>query len=313
MDFTIVIPHRGSAMGLWATVASCEDDLLRAGFNYKFVVVANGEEKLSLDTKTFLEQFGKSGRLQVIEHPEPISPPRARQLGADQAEGKYIFFFDNHCVVSRDYFKRAMLDFEKYDMDMLHSTTSYFPGDGLKHYHYKFKLEHNFWAGAADRPKIAHKPYQIGAGGHGGFAVKTDTWKELGGYGPANLFIGYGGEEIYTDLKFWMHNKSVWIDPYLLHYHYAGDRGYKRHYTDEYFMNMMACANVIGGKKWLYKVFESFNTPDKFGRHKSEKTMFDLLMEAELRSDPHAKELEASRVRSLDEQLVWLRSHDIPW
>lgn len=314
-DFTIIIPHRGSVLGLWATITSCEEDLLDTRFTYNYVIVVNGEkENSNSDLKTLRVHLATSGKLKDWVHiVDNLPPPAARELGVAHADGKYLFFFDNHCLVSKGYFNRAMFDFDKYGMDVLHSTTQYY-GGGPKCYHYTLCLERNFWAESCDQPHANNilKPYPMAVGGHGGFAVKSDSWREVGGYGPPGLFKGYGGEEVYFDMKMWMLGKSVWIDPLVLHYHYAGERGYKRHYTDEFYVNLMVCANVIGGRKWMNKVFESFSTKGRFIKYLSGKTMFELLMEADERSTPHSKELDKLRHKDLDTLLMWMQANDIP-
>jgi hypothetical protein len=317
-DFNIVIAHRGDTIGLWATVHSCEIELERSGFDYSYLICANGEgeternrpksEFVHIDTKRvldFLNKAGKLGYARILQG--SVSPPTARQLALEKADGKYLFFFDNHCLVAKDYFRRALLDFDKYNMDMLHSTTKFFAGD-ISTYHYILRLEKNFWAEGATSPDANNefKPYPIAAGGHGGFAIKRDVWNEVGGYW--NGFVGYGGEEMYFDLKMALLDKTNWIDPQLIHYHYAGRRGYPRHYTPDFYRNMMMCANIIGGESWLYKVYDSFEK--NYPKPKSA-VMYDLLMQAEAQSRKHAKELSVLRRRTLDEQLVFFREHAI--
>lgn len=309
VDFSIIIPSRGAGLGLWSTIHSCEIDLKGSEYSYDYVIVTNGEDKLHGDTQRILDFLKHAGKLGYHFHSkEPMSPPSAREKGAFTANGKILFFFDNHCLVDRDYFKYAMQDFEQYpDMDMLHSTTMFYTGEQTC-YEYKLQLETNFWASAKPEPKFTDRPYRIAAGGHGGFAVRQDAWFEVGGYWDG--FIGYGGEESYYDLKMALLGKTNWIDPRVIHYHYAGDRGYSRHYTDDYYTNMMACANIIGGEKWLYKVYESF-AAGTYPRVMSDKTMFDLLMEARNRSNKHAAFLASRRIRTLDEQLEFFKQNDI--
>lgn len=319
-DFDIVIAHRGDAMGLWLTIHSCEIDLARSGFDYRYLICVNGEEnsknsfttdlgKMNIDTSRVIEfcsGSGKLGHLTVLQ--ESIAPPTARQICTEHSDAKYMFFLDNHCLVSRDYFKRAVMDFEKYDMDMLHSTTKFYEGpiESNLCYEYKLKLDYNFWAEAQPLPQFGYKPYRIAAGGHGGFAVKSDVWREVGGYWKG--FNGYAGEEMQVDLSYAMLNKTNYIDPLMIHYHYAGSRGYSRHYTPEYYRNMLMCANIIGGDKWMYKVYESFSTkfiqPLKI-------SMYDILLQAETRSRDYAAEFATRRVRTLDEQLRYFRDNDI--
>lgn len=313
-DISIIIPHRGIPLGFWATVTSCENDLIDSGISPEYIFVTNGAEEVGPEIKNTIYHIEKNGRLGSHTHfKEGMSPPDARQFGANQAKGKYLFFLDNHCIITKDYFKRSLYDFENYDIDMLHSTTQYYVDD-VKCYNYRFKLEYNFWGESVSLPRYPMKPFRVGVGGHGGFMVKNDSWIDTGGYGPKGIFDGYGGEEFYTDLKFWLYGKSVWMDPLILHYHYAGDRGYKRHYYDNYYINMMVSANLIGGEKWLNKVFESFCDPSKHLRFTSGANppeMYELYMIAQQRSQAHALEVHNRAGRTLDDLLVWFRQNEI--
>jgi len=308
LDFSIIIAHRGSALGLWATVHSCEIDLSdpRCKYSYNYRIVTNGEKKLDPDSQNIINQLQKANKLGYVHHSEePLAPPTARQMATEGADGKFLFFFDNHCMVTRDYFRRAIFDFEKYGMDMLHSTTRYFTGEP-ENFHYTLTLDKNFWTGqCATFPDHPYKPYPVAMGGHGGFAVKRDAWEEVGGYWTG--FEGYGGEESYFDLKMAMLDKTNYLDPYLSHWHYAGTRPYRRHFTDDYYCNMMMCANIIGGQQWMYRVYENFAKSTKFPG----KSIFALLEDAQLKSAEHAAWFAAKRKRTLEEQLVWFRDNNI--
>lgn len=305
-DFTIVIAHRGNPMGLWATIQSCEIDLERTDYKYNYCIACNGDRTFDVEISRTLHYLDKLGKLkQSLWHPEPWAPPTARQFATTFADGKYLFFFDNHCLVSPQYFTRALLDFKTYPVDVLHSSFRYYSGEGT-HYHYKLSLEKDFWAKAVLHPTDAAKPYPIAVSGHGGFVVKRDVWDEIGGYWTG--FQGYGGEETYFDLKAWMMGKQVWVDPRLVHYHYAGRRTYSRHYTDDYYRNMMMAANIIGGERWAYKVYGNF---EKSVKLQSQQSMYDLLQEALSRSAEHAVELASKRTKSLDELLPWFEHNNI--
>lgn len=314
MKISIIIPHRGNALGFWTTVTSCENELQTLGESYEYIFITNGETHLNEDTANVIEKVKLSGKSVIHKHfEEGLSPPEARQIGSEKASGEYLFFFDNHCIITKDYFKRALLDFEKYDIDLLHSTTQYYFNDP-KCYHYTLKLERNFWGQAASVPNEAMKPYRIGVGGHGGFMVKRSSWEEVGGYGPKGLFVGYGGEEVYTDLKFWLYGKSVWLDPLILHYHFAGSRGYKRHYYDEYYKNMLGCAHLIGGKPWIDILLNSFSDSTKHLRLTSGPeltSMFDLYLQTYEHTLAHRNEIELKSNKTLDELLVWFREQNI--
>lgn len=310
VDITVVIPHRGPTLGLWSTVHSCADDLLSSPeISHNFVIVTNGDP-LSKEDKKSIDLFEKSGLLlKHIHQDEPLSPPAARQRGAATADGRILCFFDNHCVVGRDYFKRVIYDFERRPMDVLHSTTQYSLG-WPRDYHYKLRLGYNFWAESVHLPPDSVRPYKIAAAGHGGFAVLRKVWEEVGGYGPDSLFSGYGGEELSFDLRMWLLGKSVWIDPKLVHYHYMGARPYSRHFTDEYYTNLLASAHIVGGEKWLYKVFDSFINGGHV-RVKPRKHMYALLLSAYERTAEYAADLASKRSMDLDELLVWFRLNQV--
>ena len=311
VDCSIIIPHRGNALGLWATIHSCELDLLDTGITYNFVIVTNGGkgDDDTVNTLTYLERTG--ALLKHLHFDEPLSPPVARQRGAAVADGRLLCFFDNHCLLGKRYFERVIADFDGKPMDMLHSAFRFYTAEGT-HYHYKLKLDYNFWAESMKLPVREFTLYKIAASGHGGFVVRKDAWDEVGGYGPEGLFVGYAGEELATDLKLWRYGKTNWVDPRLIHYHYASNtRGYSRHYTDEYYVNLMVSALVVGGEKWLYRVYESFAGKHKHVRVKSTTNMYDLMELAYKRGIAYSKYVDAHSQYSLDEILVKFRKDSV--
>jgi glycosyltransferase involved in cell wall biosynthesis len=309
IDFTIVIAHRGAGIGLWATVTSCEMDLDGSGYKWNYVFVINGEEKISVEVQNLIQMMQRSGKLRdYIHRPEPLSPPTARALGAESATGEYLAFFDNHCLVKPGYFKRAKTNMAAYGMDMLHSTTRYYADH---EYCYEYILEptirRNFWGAAQDKPYDTENPYRIAVAGHGGFIVRRSVWEEVGGYGPTYLFEGYGGEEMYFDLKMCLLGKTNWIDPQMIHYHWNGARGYDRHFSPEYYRNMMMCAYIIGGDKWLMTVYMSF-----LRESKSKKVdLFELYVGAQDRGRGAKEILDRQRTMSLDELFEFFKAHNV--
>jgi hypothetical protein len=218
-----------------------------------------------------------------------------------------LAFFDNHCLVKPGYFAQAHRSMESLNMDMLHSTTRYYLDS---EFCYEYKLEpritQNFWGEAVAKPH-SMQPYRIAVGGHGGFFVRRSVWEEVGGYGPLCLFEGYGGEEMYFDLKMWLLGKNNWIDPNVIHYHWNGIRPYARHFSPEYYKNMMMCAYIIGGASWALKVYSSFLKESK----SSKISLFDLFEESQQRGEGEKQILDAKRTQSLDELLVWFKQHGV--
>lgn len=295
-------------MGLWMTIESCEMALRGKDISYEYSIVMNGADKIPENMKFAIKVLRESGKLaQMALHPAPMSPPSARQLATQFCKGKYLFFFDDHCIVENNYFTRAIETMDATGAALLHSTTR-FHSDAPYHFEYILRLETNFWATTLNpKPQRKHDPYRVAMGGHGGCVLRRDVWETVGGYWTG--FDGYGGEETYIAFKLWMFGYEVWVDPKLIHYHFAGERPYSKHFTDDYFRNMMMCANIIGGEEWAGRVYDKFS---ECAKQDSGKSMFDLYMEAIDRSREHAQQIAGRRLRTLDQQLQEFITKDIP-
>lgn len=312
VDFTIIIPHRGNPMGLWATINSAQIDLLHNSpdVSYNFVIVTNGDPKEKVETSA-IYHLGESGHLlKHIHQDNALTPQDARQIGVREADGKYLAFFDNHCLIgSPGYFKKAKILMDYYeDMAILHSTTMFYTGLAPA-YHYQLRLDYNFWASAALTP---YRPcrYRIAAGGHGGFFVRRDVFNAMGGYGPIGLMNGYAGEELLFDLKAARYGYHNYIHPDVIHYHFAGDRGYVRHFTDDYYRNLLICAHVVGGETWLYRLFNSFITKHHL-RMNPVFEWYEILEQAYTRSAQYAAEVAKNSSMTLDELLLYFAEQDV--
>jgi len=102
------------------------------------------------------------------------------------------------------------------------------------------------------------------------------------------------GDESYFDFKLALLDRTNWLDPTMTHWHHTHalggvPRGYPQHYSDDYYRNLMTCALVIGGEKWLNKVYSNFRTQPRLGST----TMFELYEDAIASGEEHAKYLAA--------------------
>lgn len=312
VDVSVIIAHRGPEMGLWMTIESCELDLRDSGLSYEFVVVVNGEQRLSEDLLRQKHWLGQSGHMGDFIHVvEELSPPSARQVGTWSASGKYMFFFDNHCIVESPYFRRAVDSMERLGIGMLHSTTRFWVGEN-PWYEYKMAFARNFWVETNyDSPLNPSEPYRVGIAGHGGFAVTRELWDKVDGYWMG--FKGYAGEEPYFDMKCWMLGHEVWIDPKVVHRHWSGRRSYNRHYTDDYIVNLLKAAHIIGGEKWLYDVSDNFikSTRLKPQDGNRPKPIIDLVETAYKESKERCDWVAAHSVRTFEECLEHFKRNGI--
>lgn len=293
-------------MGLWMTIQSCELEFLGTDMTREYIIVSNGNAE-TIDTIDHIKHLKTTGLLRHYSHTdEAIAAPTARQMGVEHATGKYLAFFDNHCIAMKDYFLYAKHDFETLNCDMLHGVTRY---DVYRQpvYHYCLKLKMNFWGGESPVPDHNLKPYKIAMAGHGAFLVRADVFKEVGGYWTG--FRGYAGEEPYFDLKMALLDKTNFLDPRIQHIHYVGDRGYKRHWTKDFYRNMLMAANIIGGEKWMQTVYEGMTVQPKIGFDCV--GLYDVMQDAQESSSEEAARFAKVRHRSLDEQLIWFRENQI--
>lgn len=306
---SIIIAHRGPGMGLWCTLVSCAEDLRHSDIPYEFCICSNDDKELDQDTKNIIFHLEQSGKLGWFNHQTtPLSPPTARQIASTHARGKYLAFFDNHITVGRDYFKRALYDFENYPCGVLHSTTLFYVGD-IEHHHYRMNLTTNFWGVAETVIANDCEPYRIAVAGHGGFLVKRSIWEETKGY--PFCFEGYAGEEVTYSLTCAFLDVPIFLDAQLYHTHWCGRRIYDRHLSSSYFLNLLQSANIIGGEKYSSLVYDYF--ANEVVRVKAAADIFEIYKQALEKSQPHADWLLSVRKRDLDAQLEYFRQHNIPF
>jgi hypothetical protein len=313
---SIIIAHRGNPLGLWSTIHNLDFELKRADFDYELCIVSNGEPEIHPDTKKMLEFCRRAKKIGFFEHvSDPMTPQMARELAIKNSRGKWFFCADNHIVVCPDFFNQLRLDVEKFDPDILHSTTQYYLADNYC-YHYKLKFKNDFWGTAESVLPNPYRAYKCGAAGHGAFLAKRSSWDECGGYHLSSAFKGYAGEEVTTDIGMWMQDRVVMLSPLMIHRHWASSaRGYSRHMSDDYLRNLFSCAYIMTGEtaeNYIYPMLEFLSKCVRPSR-KDMVPIYDLMVEAEERSRPFAEWLKQRRKRTFEEQLAYFRANSIPY
>lgn len=309
----IVIAHRGPELGLWATIASCEMALSGSKIDYKYYIVGNGLDKDGPEAEAYnltIKNMRDAGHVgAVLDFPEPISPPSARNAGVKAGFAPYIFFLDNHCLVEPTYFKYGVEALDNYKCDCVHSSTKYWPGDTEFH-HYGLTLERDFLGIQESACPTATWPYRIAVAGHGGFAIKRAVWEFVGGYWDG--FVGYGGEETYFDLKLGMFDFNNYLEPRMKHWHNEGTRTYDRFNSDECRENLLCSAYIIGGYKWLRKVACNLDASQNKPWSEWVKADIDRLANNAIdRATSHRLWFTANAERDLDEQLTKWRKEGV--
>lgn len=313
-DLTVVIPHRGDAMGFWMACESVSIEADAAGIDYGFSVCSNGSDKLDPDSRQILAMLKQAKRLDYHYHnPEPMTAQMARQNAIDNTDSEIILCADNHIVCGRDSIKRGILDFEKYDCDSLRGGTQYYQQDVIC-YGYIIKPKVDGWGTSQTLLSNYYKPLKVACSGHGFAFYKRKSFNELNGYYLSSLCKNYASEEILYDISSWMQGKNIYLDPQIIHKHYASSsRGYSRHHTSDFFKNLFSSTLILTDEtsdNYVYHMLEHFQ---KTAKPILTKPLYDILMEAEERSLPLIKWLRDRRLRTFEEQLKWFDENDVQY
>lgn len=311
-DVVIAIASRNNPQGLWMSCETCEIDAKQAGIDFGFAICTNGDGKLDPDTRQVIAMLKQANRLDWHEHfEEALTPQMARQKAIDNSDSEVILCVDNHVIICPNFFKRALLDFEKYNCDVLHSATRYYQDDFLC-LGYKLALKKDFWGTSEALIDNPYKPFLVSAAGHGGVFFNRKSFSDLNGYYLSSSFKGYSGEELTCDLGAWLQGKKVWLDAQIEHRHWAASsRGYQRHKSEDFYTNLFSCAYILSDKTaedYTFKMMEHFS---KQSRPIITKTFYDLMMIAKERSQPYADWLRGRRNKTIEELLEYFRTEGI--
>jgi hypothetical protein len=302
MDISIVIPARGSELGLWSTMESCEYALEGQPLKYEFLLAAN-EPVMSDD-------FGKISRgskaIAAFEHVREYKAPSVmRQMLMAKAKGRYIFLLDSHCQVSLTYFAHAVETFERFKCDVVHSAYRYWRSMGM-HYEYHLNTDGNFWELPTYRePNKLAEAYYCASSGFGGVAIRRSTWEEIGGFCPELSAFG-GTSEYCTDLTMWRMGYTVMLDPRMVHSHWAGERGYKRHYTRPWFEGWLMTGCVLGGPSLMHEWARTLSLLEQ-----APVDLDAIAMDCEQRVSEYRKWLDARASRTLPETLEYFAKENV--
>ena len=257
----IVIPARCEYPQIVWTVYSLLNDIPPEQ-PHQIVVVSNGEddETRKMDKWFSGGALAKSGRLKILTYDEAFHPYTAHKHAIDtlQLEG-LLCYCCGHAAVQRDTLPKMMQLACRSDVGVVHSPMLYM-GDVTdtenrwKLYGYKDPVKRG-WSFR----RVSDKPYKWFGGGGGLTMMKLDDYHALR-LGDPPWRRGLGGAEELTDLKFWMFNKTVWIHPDCLYYHWAKSRGFtwKMH---EHYWNQLVAYYCLAGREYMEQQNQTFSYP----------------------------------------------------
>ena len=250
---SVVIPVRGHANELWFTLQG----LLHAGFSERTEILVVDNDP-SPDVRDVCSYFSRPF-LRYIEAGEIKGVNYPRTIGADAATGEWLMMLDSHVLMAPSSYARITerINNNQYPArSLIHCGVSF--GSPVIWGSYRLTLETNFW-GDWHYPvrDNAQLPYPIAATGNWAFLTRLQDWKDYGGFNPA--FRGYGGDEIYLQLKYWRSGGQVLLDPLLRGSHWSGPRTYSI-VSKELIVNTAIAGRVVVGSSFADRFHSSLCT-----------------------------------------------------
>ncbi|MGA8538112.1 MAG: glycosyltransferase family A protein [Terriglobales bacterium] len=303
---SVIIPAKNEAVTLWFTIHAIRMEMDRCSEEpYEIIVVDNGSTD---NTKKFLEDYSIAPWVRRIEKTDCSGPGPARIAGAEAAQGDIFVFADAHVLVSPGFFARVSSTMRNEIWDRVGSLhfpigwNGFEPGEFSTHY--ELTLGQNFWG--TNQTGNFQTLTEISAHGHGCVAMRRDHFLKVGGYHPAQ--VGYGGEEVYLDLKFAMFGFRNYTDP-RAHYLHCSQRQMNYVWVNQdVARNNFISAYTLGGRPWLDKVYFAQLEAGYVPEHELRPAREDAL----LAGQADREWIEAHARFTVDEVLAGFKERQVP-
>jgi hypothetical protein len=230
---SIVITTRHDSLGCYLTAAAVEAQLEGRGLDYEVIIVADG------GTETKWENQGATC-LRV----NTGSPQGSRDAGIRAAKYPTILVLESHVVVSD--IPQLFLEHERLDAAITYPIRVAEGPEMFDVFAHETDWDGNLWHKRLIYSPVRKVAYRVAQFGASCFMLDRDFYLLSGGY--TNLLTGWGGEEPFLPLKFWMLGKECWQVPSVWHAHYLTVGAHaEKPYLEQ---NLKIVGYVIAGRKY---------------------------------------------------------------
>jgi hypothetical protein len=250
---TIVIAVRNEASNLWFTLQG----LGFQDLDGVEIVVANNGGAQQAEVESVTKGFGAPARHILADSVASVNFPRS--AGAEAAGGEWLLFLDAHVLLSpgaigslRDRAREGLYP----PLSLVHIPLLRNNRTGAMG-HYRLTLEQDFWGKWGPPVRETDLPYRIAATGNYAMLTRRQDFEAARGFNPR--FAGYGGDEIYIQLKYWRLGGEVLLEPLVRGAHYSGPRSYQSTVV-EVVRNIGLAGRVVVGPDFLQR-FEAKISP----------------------------------------------------
>lgn len=252
MEVTYCIATHQNPEGLYLSVFSALAQLEKSNLDFEILIVADGGEA------TKYEQAHPNIRcIRLCGQNRTGSPQGTRDIGIRNAKYKNVLCIDSHVVVSD--IQKWVEEHERLGAGLSFPAMRGASSEYWTLYGSLFDWDRSFWNTRVIYEPKSQSPYRIVQASHSSFMLDRQSYIDFGGY--TNLQVGYGGEETFLALKFWMLGKQNWMIPKVWHAHYQpSGRNEGAEHQDNYKRNFLVAAYVFGGQEYLNKIENFYKT-----------------------------------------------------
>ena len=189
--------------------------------------------------------------LKALHYDKKLSHWQTKNLGVQNSTGKFLWFVDAHCIVSKNALVNMFNYYKEHHKELngtLHLPLSYLtekPGLELVYKLVADLPSGNVHYSFTRYPHDREQPFQVPCMSTCGMMMTRKIYDNLGGW-PTELGI-YGGGENFINFTLAVLGKTVNIMPGKPLYHYAEKRGYHWNY-DDWIRNRIIATYMFGGE-----------------------------------------------------------------
>lgn len=192
--------------------------------------------------------------LRLVKYDKKLSHWQAKNLGVRESLGRFLWFCDAHCIVSRnsvhDMFRYYRYHWAELNGSIHLPLTYHILEAHRLIYKLKAELENGFVGYSFTGFRESTMPYKVPCMSTCGMMVTRELYDLMDGW-PEILGI-YGGGENFWNFTQAILGKNVWIYPAHPLRHHGEKRGYHWNY-DNMLTNRASAMYMIGGEKLARK------------------------------------------------------------
>jgi hypothetical protein len=211
MGLSLVVATYNDPLGLYMTVMALLQQLATFPEDWELIIAADGGSGVKW------EKLPNVRCLRI----RTGSPQGTRDAGIRAAKFNDVLCIESHVVVSD--IKPFLAEHRRLGGAMTFPARVAEGAELYNVYGNETDFDGNLWFKKTLYQPRADKPYRVPQFGHSCFMLDRDEYLAIGGY--TDLLKGWGYEEPFLCLRFWMLGKTCWQTPHVWHAHYLSDRG----------------------------------------------------------------------------------------